>query len=1247
LDAFNGYTGLLHDSILSSNGVEIVIGVSGSPVVNYCDVQGGFFGAGSNNVSLAPQFADAVSFQLSAASPLIDAGDPDRPFNDASFPPSQGGDQNDLGAYGGPLAALWPQFASNQPVLLVNGQPAAPFQIINLPNSAQPVLGIANGFPGGSFGFTLDGSDPAGNFNYSVPFVLTQSATVRVVAYDSQYQNYAISAPVTVNLSPSIPFAAGTAGGGTVSPAGGTVLAGSSVTFTATPFNGWQFLYWTNGINSSSNSTTINITQPLTNLQAVFGTAVTISHIPSASGTVQTNPALALYPYGSQVQLTALPSGNHFFTNWIIVGGTNSFVNPLDLIVTNPTPAVVAIFANEPAGSYAVNVSVAGAGDIARSPQQPLYAGNSTVSLSATAAPGYLFSGWTGNAAGAANPLNVTVNSNLFINAVFVSTNGPPPTPPLVAITNPASGLQLTLPAGVQIGAVVQDTNARGSVTQLSFYAGSNQLATLTNPPYTFQWTNPPAGTNLLTAVALNNFGLNATSAPVAVVLNLPPPGLPVFTLAASQYQVLENAGVATLTILKSLNSQAGSVNFSTQDGSAVSSGSLVNYQSTSGSIAFAAGDASKTVSIPITFNSIYEGNTSFGLFLSATINTIVGTPSSATVTIIDVNQPATGNSFLLQSFPQSAPSATGQLAVYLTPSQAGGLWRFPWDLQWRPSGQIVSGLPQDNYPLQFQQEPGFLAVPPTNSAVVSNGFATYLTNQYVPAPVLSGQDTGSLTINLNPPNLAGTGWQIYGIPGTNASGATVTNLLPNTYYITFTAVQGYSTPAELALPVASAAGEAVTVNYQLAATPPVNAVLPGPVPPQNISDLRDFPYGFNGELQTDVGYGSGVVVRQNIVLTAGHMVFNDETLSYVSQAYWSFEQEGGNFGPDPLSARGWYVLSGYAAQRISDIGNGYAPDESSLASQNLDVAALYFLKPAGRGGYGGYLASDTVPNQWLTSLQLKTLVGYPVDGSVFGQTVQAGQMYYTSPVSSLFAQQSNQVYVTASLLSYPGNSGGPLYVQFTNGAYYPAAVYLGTTGNGQGSQTVVRAIDSEVVNMITVAAALGDSGTNNSGGGIITVLPARNVSAGNPGYLVLLLGPPAAVQAGAAWELVGQPASYYSTANPSLQEITSNGATSVQFRPIPGWILPTNRSITITPGAIVTNIAMYAVTNPALSVDLAHGLSISGATNTTYAIQSNSSLNGNWISFRTNTLTNFNFNLITNHPRPGFYRAIWITNLP
>src|SRR5476651_2292845 len=134
-------------------------------------------------------------------------------------------------------------------------------------------------------------------------------------------------------------------------------------------------------------------------------------------------------------------------------------------------------------------------------------------------------------------------------------------------------------------------------------------------------------------------------------------------------------------------------------------------------------------------------------------------------------------------------------------------------------------------------------------------------------------------------------------------------------------------------------------------------------------------------------------------------------------------------------------------------------------------------------------------------------LAGYPVDGSLFGDaSIVPGMMYQTDPQPYALSLATDpvtnqQVYVAPWFLSYPGNSGGPVYVQF-NGYYYPAGVYLGTLFNGsQPYASAVRAIDSAVVNLITKAGTLGDGGTNNAGGGVITIIPNQAINAANPGY--------------------------------------------------------------------------------------------------------------------------------------------------
>jgi sugar lactone lactonase YvrE len=599
---------------------------------------------------------------------------------------------------------------------------------------------------------------------------------------------------------------------------------------------------------------------------------------------------------------------------------------------------------------------------------------------------------------------------------------------------------------------------------------------------------------------------------------------------------------------------------------------------------------------------------------------------------------------------PYTPPSPIGQLTVTLVPPEAGGQWRFPWELGWHDSGITVSNLGAGNYPVEFRNAPGWLTISLSDPVPMTNGETVSITRECY--PTLTGEDanttTGSLTVLFGPTSPPGAGWRFLGETTPYFTNVFTTNLPPATYLIEFAFVIGRVKPPSQAVQVKPGAPAFLSVNYPIAPTRPAGVYLPFRVPDNVLNDETTYPFGFNGQLLSDTGYGSGVAVDTHVVLTAAHLVFNDATLSYVSDVHWFFRRDAGVSEPLPQAARSFFVLSGYAERRTNDY-----PVASTPQSRNFDVAALYFPDPVAGGGHGGYLPSDAVPNTWLTSRALKMLVGYPVDGSQFGDaSIVPGKMYQTDPqlytlsaaVDSVEGRQ--EVYVAPWFLSYPGNSGGPLYVQL-NGSYYPAGVYLGTLFNGNTPYaSAVRAIDSTVVNLITNAAMLGESGTNNTGGGVITLVPSQAISAKHPGYLSFRLGPPAAVTAGAGWRLQGD--MNYSSATNYTRAINSTNAITIEFKPIPGWILPTNVMVSIVPGIRRIVDANYApeTRQPRLSVLSTNGdielRLMEGIDGQAYQIEKRSSLTeGAW---ETVSIMSNSFNLVL--PKPGaneptmFYRA-------
>jgi pectate lyase len=90
----------------------------------------------------------------------------------------------------------------------------------------------------------------------------------------------------------------------------------------------------------------------------------------------------------------------------------------------NANKTVTATFTAVGAGPFTLSIAISGSGTVTRSPNQATYPNGTVVTLTATAASGFQFQGWSGNLAGSSNPTTITMNSNKSVTATFTQVTG-------------------------------------------------------------------------------------------------------------------------------------------------------------------------------------------------------------------------------------------------------------------------------------------------------------------------------------------------------------------------------------------------------------------------------------------------------------------------------------------------------------------------------------------------------------------------------------------------------------------------------------------------------------------------------------------------------------------------------------------------------------------------------------------------------------------------------------------------------
>jgi hypothetical protein len=203
----------------------------------------------------------------------------------------------------------------------------------------------------------------------------------------------------------------------------------------------------------------------------------------------------------------------------------------------------------------------------------------------------------------------------------------------------------------VSPGALGQGTDviAGKSFVLSGITASGNQTITVTLDPSVVQnWVNNPSADQGILLVnetpgAIVQVGASenatVTSRPrLSVTYTTGTPVTQPGTLQFSSptYSVNENGGTATITVTHTGGSDGSvSVNYATSNGTATAGS---DYTATSGTLTFAAGETSKTFTVPITSDTLAEGNETVNLTLSSPAGgATLGSQTTAVLTIIDV----------------------------------------------------------------------------------------------------------------------------------------------------------------------------------------------------------------------------------------------------------------------------------------------------------------------------------------------------------------------------------------------------------------------------------------------------------------------------------------------------------------------------------------------------------------------------------------------------------------------------------
>ena len=259
----------------------------------------------------------------------------------------------------------------------------------------------------------------------------------------------------------------------------GSYTSGAKVLLTAAPGADYEFIDWSNaGANCTSDTLcTVTLTTSHSVKARFRRKQHTLNISLNGSGTVTSAPAgincgsdcSQTYTGGTAVTLTAAAASGYVFSGWsgsdISCPGTGTCV-----VTMNQARAVGATFSPVTTSSYALQVSRVGSGTVTSAPAgincgsdcSESYTSGTSITLTATPAAGYTFSGWNGGGCSGNGACTVSMTAARSITATFSAVTY------TLSVTRSGSGSVTSAPAGIACGSDCSEPYASGTSVTLS-----------------------------------------------------------------------------------------------------------------------------------------------------------------------------------------------------------------------------------------------------------------------------------------------------------------------------------------------------------------------------------------------------------------------------------------------------------------------------------------------------------------------------------------------------------------------------------------------------------------------------------------------------------------------------------------------------------------------------------------------------------------------------------------------------------